>query len=85
MRAWRWPSVTTRPPATRTVVADITSAGGKAVAVAADSGDAEALGAAVSSTVAAYGGLDILVHNTGAGVSGPIEELTATTSPGWSG
>ncbi|MFI1035427.1 3-oxoacyl-ACP reductase family protein [Streptomyces sp. NPDC020951] len=57
------------------VVADITSEGGRAVALAADSGDADAVRAAVAGTVAAFGGLDILVNNAGAAAYAPIGEL----------
>jgi NAD(P)-dependent dehydrogenase (short-subunit alcohol dehydrogenase family) len=51
--------------AIETVAAGIREAGGQAVAIAADVGrDAEA-GRLVAETVAAYGGLDILVSNVG--------------------
>jgi 3-oxoacyl-[acyl-carrier protein] reductase len=46
------------------------------VALAADSGDAEAVRASVISTVEAFGRLDILVNNAGGGPIEPIEELT---------
>jgi 3-oxoacyl-[acyl-carrier protein] reductase len=58
------------------VVAEITSEGGRAVALAADSGDAEAVRATVTGTVEAFGGLDILVNNAGSANLTPIGELT---------
>lgn len=45
------------------VVAEIEAAGGTALAVPADIGDADQVKAAVEKVVAAYGGLDILVNN----------------------
>ncbi|MGW0418898.1 3-oxoacyl-ACP reductase family protein [Streptomyces sp. NPDC003015] len=58
------------------VVAEITSEGGRAVALAADSGDAEAVRATVTGTVETFGRLDILVNNAGGAHIAPIEELT---------
>ncbi|MEU0196143.1 3-oxoacyl-ACP reductase family protein [Streptomyces afghaniensis] len=58
------------------VVAEITSEGGRAVALAADSGDAEAVRATVTGTVETFGRLDILVNNAGGADIAPIEELT---------
>jgi 3-oxoacyl-[acyl-carrier protein] reductase len=58
------------------VVAGITSEGGRAVALAADSGDAEAVRATVTGTLEAFGRLDILVNNAGGAHIAPIEELT---------
>jgi 3-oxoacyl-[acyl-carrier protein] reductase len=62
------------------VVSAIEAEGGRAVAVHADSGNAEDIAAAVAETARAYGGLDILVGNAGVGVFGaagelPIEEI----------
>lgn len=45
------------------VVADIRSAGGTAIGVVCDIGNAEQIKAAVQEVVAAYGGIDILVNN----------------------
>lgn len=45
------------------VVADIEGAGGTALGVPCDIGDAEQIKAAVSKVVATYGGVDILVNN----------------------
>jgi len=58
------------------VVAEITSEGGRAVALAADSGDAEAVRATVTGTVEAFGRLDILVNNAGSANLTSIDELT---------
>lgn len=57
-------AVLSRTPASvEAVVADIEAAGGTALAVPADAGDAEQIKAAVDKVVAAYGALDILVNN----------------------
>ncbi len=56
------------------VVAEIEAAGGKAIAIAADAGDPEAVRAAVTATVAAFGGIDILVNNAGIAINAPIDE-----------
>lgn len=45
------------------VVADITAAGGTALGVPCDIGDADQVKAAVDKVVAAFGGIDILVNN----------------------
>jgi 3-oxoacyl-[acyl-carrier protein] reductase len=58
------------------VVKAIESAGGRALAIQADSGDAEAVRAAVAATVAAFGSIDILVNNAGIALGGPIEQVT---------
>src|SRR5215218_3999914 len=47
------------------VVADITKAGGKAIAVGGDLSQADAAAKLVADTVAGLGGLDILVNNAG--------------------
>lgn len=57
------------------VVADIETTGGKAIAVAADAGNPEAVRAAVAQTVAAFGGIDIFVNNAGVAVNAPIEDF----------
>lgn len=57
------------------VVADIEAAGGKALAIAADAGNPEAVRAAVAQTVSAFGGIDILVNNAGVAVNAPIEDF----------
>lgn len=58
------------------VVARIEESGRKALAVQADSGDAEAVTAAVHRTAEALEGLDILVNNAGVFPTGPIEEFS---------
>jgi len=57
------------------VVADIEAAGGKAIAIAADAGNPEAVRVAVAQTVAVFGGIDILVNNAGVAVNAPIEDV----------
>ncbi|MEO9255764.1 MAG: SDR family NAD(P)-dependent oxidoreductase, partial [Tepidiformaceae bacterium] len=47
------------------VVAEITAAGGDAVALRGDVSDSAAAAALVKSTVERFGGLDILVNNAG--------------------
>ncbi len=54
----------------------ITSTGGKALAIKADSADAAAIRHAVSSTVEAFGRLDILVNNAGVLAVAPLEDFT---------
>ncbi|MGY3865094.1 3-oxoacyl-ACP reductase family protein [Aeromonas bivalvium] len=58
------------------VVATITAAGGKALAIRADSADAAAVQHAIRQSVTHFGRLDILVNNAGVLVWGSIEELT---------
>ena len=55
------------------VAKEVADAGGAALAVQADSGDPEAVRRAVAETVAAFGGLDILVNNAFFDGYGPIE------------
>ena len=58
------------------VVKAIEERGGKAIAIQADSVDAEAIKDAVAKTVAAFGSLDILVNNAGTVIPKPFEEAT---------
>ncbi|MBC3272345.1 3-oxoacyl-ACP reductase FabG [Pseudomonas sp. SWRI81] len=53
----------------------ITGNGGKALAIKADSADADAIRHAVSTTVEAFGRLDILVNNAGVLAIAPLEEF----------
>src|SRR3954451_18162550 len=52
--------------------------GRRAVALRADSADAEEAGGAVLRTAEALGGLDVLVNNAGVGVLGQLGELSLT-------
>ncbi|MEC3982129.1 SDR family NAD(P)-dependent oxidoreductase [Amycolatopsis sp. H20-H5] len=61
------------------VVAEIEGMGRRAVAIQADSADADAVRAAVDQAAAELGGLDILVNNAGIFPTGTIEELTVET------
>ena len=58
------------------VVAEIESAGGRAMAIRADNRDANAVEASIERVVAAYGGIDILVNNAGVFLIGDIAELS---------
>ena len=58
------------------LVATITAAGGKALAIRADSADAVAGQHAIRQSVTTFGRLDILVNNAGVLVWGHLEELT---------
>ena len=57
------------------VASAITAAGGKALAIQADSADAAALQQAVRQAVSHFGNLDILVNNAGVFTLGSTEEL----------
>jgi len=57
------------------VVAEIEAAGGRAIAIAADAGDPDAVRAAVVQTVETLGSIDILVNNAGVAVNAPIDEF----------
>ena len=61
-----------------TVVAAITSAGGKAVAVPGDVSKAAEARAIIEAAIKNYGRLDILVNNSGVYEFAPIEEITET-------
>jgi 3-oxoacyl-[acyl-carrier protein] reductase len=54
---------------------EITGSGGQAFAVRADSGDPEAVRAAVSETVGRLGGLEVLVNNAGTNHRAPVEDF----------
>ena len=57
------------------LVADIEAEGGTAIAIKADSADADAVKAAVQQTVDRFGGLDILVNNAGILIRGTLDEF----------
>lgn len=59
------------------VVAEITAAGGKAVAVKANVSKQEEIKTLFAETKAAFGSLDILVNNAGVYEMLPLEEITA--------
>ena len=58
------------------VVKTIERDGGKAIAIQADAADAQAAKGAVEKTVAAFGGLDVLVNNAGTAIPKSFEEAT---------
>jgi 3-oxoacyl-[acyl-carrier protein] reductase len=58
------------------VVQSIASAGGRAIAIQADSADVQAVKRAVTETVKQLGGIDVLVNNAGIAIIKPLEEFT---------
>jgi 3-oxoacyl-[acyl-carrier protein] reductase len=58
------------------VVRAIEAAGGRALALRADSADAQAVKDAVAQVVGAWGRLDILVNNAGAAVMAPLDKFS---------
>ena len=62
--------------AANVAAAEIRAAGGKAIAVAMDVTSEEGVAAGVAATVAAFGGVDILVSNAGIQIVHPLEEFT---------
>ncbi len=58
------------------LVAEVTGAGGTAVAIHADSADADQVAKSVDDAVAQLGGLDVLVNNAGVAVLRDIESFT---------
>jgi 3-oxoacyl-[acyl-carrier protein] reductase len=58
------------------VVREIESAGGRAIALGADSADAVATKSAVAETVRVLGRIDVLVNNAGVAVMAPLEQFS---------
>src|SRR5262245_19205100 len=58
------------------VVSAIEAAGGRALAIRADSADVEAVKNAIAETVKTFGRLDILVNNAGIAELAPIDEFS---------
>jgi len=67
---------TSAPDKADEVVKAIEATGGKALAIRADSGDAEAVKNAVDETAKTLGRLDILVNNAGIATLAPIDQFT---------
>ncbi|MEA5449537.1 3-oxoacyl-ACP reductase family protein [Leptolyngbya sp. CCNP1308] len=67
---------TSSPQKADQVVRDIEAAGGKALAIRADSADVEAVKHAVAETVNTLGRLDILVNNAGVAALAPIDQFS---------
>ncbi|HLO49090.1 MAG TPA: 3-oxoacyl-ACP reductase family protein [Kamptonema sp.] len=67
---------TSSPQKADEVVRDIEAAGGKALAIRADSADVEAVKHSVAETVNALGRLDILVNNAGVATLAAIEQFS---------
>jgi 3-oxoacyl-[acyl-carrier protein] reductase len=67
---------TSSPQKADEVVRDIEAAGGKALAIRADSADVEAVKHAVAETVNTLGRLDILVNNAGVIAVAPIDQFS---------
>jgi 3-oxoacyl-[acyl-carrier protein] reductase len=65
---------TSAPTKAQEVVRAIESAGGKALAIRADSADANEVVFAVEKTVGTLGGIDILVNNAGIAVMAPLDD-----------
>jgi 3-oxoacyl-[acyl-carrier protein] reductase len=62
--------------AAASIVKEIESGGGKAIAIQADAADPNAVTAAIEKTVTAFGGLDVLVNNAGTAIPKTFEETT---------
>lgn len=69
-------SYVSSPDKAAQVVKDIEAAGGRALALKADSADAEQIKAAISKTVSTFGRLDILVNNAGVLAMAPLAEFS---------
>ena len=64
------------PGAADRVAAEIRATGGKAIGVAMDVANEDAVNAGVAATVAAFGGVDVLVSNAGIQIVHPLEEFS---------
>src|SRR6202795_147081 len=62
--------------AASSVVQAIEQSGGKAIAIQANAGDAEAVKSAVEKAVNTFGGLDVLVNNAGTAIPKRFEDTT---------
>ncbi|MBW4433237.1 MAG: 3-oxoacyl-ACP reductase FabG [Pelatocladus maniniholoensis HA4357-MV3] len=67
---------TSSPQKAEEVVRVIEAAGGRALAIQADSADVEAVKNAVAETVKTFGRLDILVNNAGVATMAPIDQFS---------
>lgn len=63
------------PDRAAAVVQQIVAAGGQAVALAADAGNSEAVGAAIAEVAQRFGKIDILVNNAGISLLGAPEDI----------
>jgi len=61
--------------ALKSISEEISSAGGKAIALVVDVGDADALNAAVDRIVSEFGRIDTWVNNAGVSIYGALEEV----------
>ncbi|NML22185.1 3-oxoacyl-ACP reductase FabG [Pseudoflavitalea sp. G-6-1-2] len=64
------------PDRAEAVVKEIEAAGGKAIAIKADSSDPNAVKAAVDKTAETFGGLHVLVNNAGIAMLKSVEDFT---------
>jgi 3-hydroxybutyrate dehydrogenase len=62
--------------AAEAAAAEIKAGGGKAIGVAMDVADEEAVNAGIAAVVRAFGGIDILVSNAGIQIVHPLEEFS---------
>lgn len=69
--------VARRPEPLEAMADELSSAGGRALAIAADVSRLEDCARAVETTVRELGGLDVLVNNAGAHFRGPFEQRSA--------